>query len=81
MLAQIAIAGGFILAILPKFFPNGLGWWWLLAAPGVLLLSLVAAFLLSLLLEGLEWLAFCLRRCPSCGARNWSWGFTQGFGL
>jgi hypothetical protein len=81
MFAQMGLAGGIMFGALPRFFPHGLGWWWLVAAPLVLVLSLPAAFLLNLVLEGLEWLIFCLRRCPSCGARSWSWGFTQGFGL
>jgi hypothetical protein len=81
MFAQIGIAAATILAVIPRIFGPGLGWWWLAAAPAAVALSLPAAYLLDLVLEGIEWLLFCLRRCPSCGARSWSWGFTQGFGL
>lgn len=79
--AQIGFAGAVMLAAIPNVFFDGLGWWWLLAAPTVLVLALSAAFLLNMILACLEWLAFCLRRCPECGARRWSFGFTQGFGL
>jgi hypothetical protein len=81
LFAQVGIAAAILAAGVPRLFPSGLGWWWLIAAPGILLLSLPAAYLLNLVLEGLEWLFYCRRRCPSCGARSWSWGFTQGFGL
>ena len=45
----------------------GSGWWWLLAAPALLLLSVLLAFPLNWLLELIEWLAFCWRKCPQCG--------------
>ena len=77
----MAIAGGVLLGIARPILAGRDGWWWLLAIPLILVLSIVAACLLNLLLEGLEWLVFCRRRCPSCGARRWSWGFTRGFGL
>jgi hypothetical protein len=41
----------------------------------------IAAMLLNVLMEFIEWLAFSLRRCPKCRCRRWSWGFTRGFGL
>jgi hypothetical protein len=81
MFAQMGIAAGIMFAVIPKIFTGGLGWWWLVAAPTILVLSLLAAFFFHLILSAIEWLLFCLRRCPSCGARSWSWGFTQGFGL
>lgn len=57
--------------------------WWVDAvavAVGVGL-TLVGAVVLRFLLELVEWLAFAWRRCPACGARRWSWGFTRGFGV
>lgn len=62
-----------------------LGWWKLLAFPIAAAVALIAAviggLLLNCVLEFIEWLAFCLRKCPKCGSRRWSWGFTRGFGL
>jgi hypothetical protein len=62
-----------------------LGWWNLLAIPiGLIVLIIVAFFgglVLNYALEFFEWLAYCLRKCPKCGCRKWSWGFTRGFGL
>lgn len=64
---------------------GGMGWWALLFIPLVMILGFVflfiAAMILNTILELIEWLAFCLRRCPDCGCRRWSWGFTRGFGL
>ncbi|MCB9935997.1 MAG: hypothetical protein H6840_09925 [Planctomycetes bacterium] len=52
-------------------------WWWA-AWP----LFFVVGFLLSVcLFELIEFLLIHLFKCPSCGARRWSWGFTEGFGL
>jgi hypothetical protein len=28
-----------------------------------------------------EWLIAFFHRCPQCGSRNWSFPFTEGFGL
>ena len=62
-----------------------LGWWNLLAVPLGIVIGLVGAFvgaiLLNYLFELIEYLAFALRKCPKCGARKWSWGYTRGFGL
>jgi hypothetical protein len=64
---------------------DGLGWWKLLAIPVAAIISLVAAVIGGLLLnyvfEFVEWLVYCRRKCPKCGSRRWSWGFTRGFGL
>jgi hypothetical protein len=76
-----SVAGAIIVVLTQKAFLSNLGWRWILAAPLLLIASFAGALLLNLLLEGLEWLAFCLRKCPSCGGRKWSWGFTRGFGL
>lgn len=78
---QMAIAIGSMSAVARKLLQDQSPWWWLLAVPLVLLLSLPAAYLLNLILETIEWLLFCWRRCERCGKRRWSWGFTQGFGL
>jgi hypothetical protein len=74
------VAGGLLTALL-RSYTASLGWWWLIAGPLLIVASFVGAWLLHELLAGVEWLIFCLRRCPSCRARRWSWGFTQGFGL
>lgn len=39
------------------------------------------AMLIHYLPWSLEWLLAMSRRCPECGARNWSFPFTEGFGL
>lgn len=62
-----------------------LGWWNLLVVPLSLVLCLVGAFIgavvLNYILEAIEYLVVVLRKCPKCGARRWTWGFTRGFGL
>ena len=78
---QMGLAVGFLITIIPRLFPDGLGWWWLLAAPLVIVLSLPGALLLNLILELLERVAITFFKCPRCGSRAWSWGFTSGFGL
>jgi len=64
---------------------SGLGWWALLVVPLVMIIGFItlfiAAMILNALMELIEWLAYCRRRCPTCGCRRWSWGFTRGFGL
>ena len=74
------VAGGLLLPLVWHFFPK-LGWWWILAAPLLVVGSFVGSYIIHELLAGIEWTAFCLRKCPQCGNRKWSWGFTQGFGL
>lgn len=74
------VAGGLLFSLL-RFCTTSLGWWWVLAAPLLLVASFFGAWLLHGLLAGIEWLLFCFRRCPNCRSRRWSWGFTQGFGL
>lgn len=57
-------------------------WWVAVVAVVVgLVLAVIGAVMVKFVLELVEYLAFALRRCPSCGARRWSWGFTRGFGL
>lgn len=45
------------------------------------ILAGVGMIVINFALELAEWLAFARRKCPVCGARRWSWGFTRGFGL
>lgn len=63
----------------------GLGWWAIIVVPLFMAVGLMLLFfgamILNLLLELIEWLAYCCRRCPKCSRRKWSWGFTNGFGL
>ena len=77
----VGIAGAVVLVVIDLLFPRGLGWWWLLGGPVLVVLSLFGGMLVHLLCQLLEWLLFCLRRCPKCRARAWSWGYTRGFGL
>ena len=62
-----------------------LGWWSILVVPLAMVLGFVVicvcVLILNALLELMEYLAYVLRRCPKCGRRRWSWGFTRGFGL
>jgi hypothetical protein len=81
LMGLVGMASAILAAVLPSVFPDGLGWWWLLAAPALLVLSVLLAFPLNWLLELLEWLAFYWRKCPQCGQRKWSWGFVEGWGL
>jgi hypothetical protein len=46
-----------------------------------LALVLAGAAAVKGVLELAEYLAFVRRRCPGCGRRRWSWGFTRGFGV
>lgn len=60
-------------------------WWTLASIPLTILVGFIALFIAAMILnaimEFVEWLVFSCRRCPNCGARCWSWGFTRGFGL
>jgi hypothetical protein len=76
-----SIAIGLLLPIVAHVFPDGLGSWWLLAGPLLFLLSIPLGLLLYSMIMLFEWLAYCWKRCPTCGARKWSWGFTRGFGI
>lgn len=64
---------------------SGLGWWALFVVPLVMIMGFIALFIAAMILNALmeltEWLIYCRRRCPTCGCRRWSWGFTRGFGL
>jgi hypothetical protein len=57
--------------------------WWVsvIALIVGLALGVAGVVVVNFTLELVEYLAFAWRRCPSCGARRWSWGFTRGFGL
>lgn len=57
-------------------------WWeWAVAGVVALLLSVGCFAAIKYGIELVEYLSFVRRRCPGCGARRWSWGFTRGFGL
>ena len=64
---------------------GGQPWWvWVVGVVGVLICfaAIVAGAIgLHYVLAAIEYLATARRRCPSCGSRRWSWGFTRGFGL
>ena len=57
--------------------------WWVF--PASVIISPVLYFIcfigLHWMLEWIEFLAFYRRKCPVCGGRRWSRGFTRGFGL
>jgi hypothetical protein len=61
--------------------------WWiavgisLIVIPTMLVVWVLAAIALKYLLELIEYLTFAWRKCPTCGQRRWSWGYTRGFGL
>jgi len=69
----------------PPIRLSELGWWNLLVIPigfaGLFIAAFIGGLILSYVLECSEWIAYCLRKCPKCGFRKWSWGFTCGFGL
>lgn len=56
-------------------------WWWVVVCPVGVVLFLSVGAVVKFTLELIEWLLTRRRRCPTCGARRWSWGFTRGFGL
>lgn len=80
-----SIARGVAESTTPTEPATGLGWWVLLVIPIAMVLGFVALFvgamILKAALELAEWTAYSRRRCPRCGHRRWSWGFTRGFGL
>lgn len=43
--------------------------------------AVVGVFAVHFLPWTAEWLIAMCRRCPECGARKWSYPFTEGFGL
>lgn len=59
--------------------PNAFVEWVLIII--VLLLIPLGAMLLHLTLSCVEYFIVARRRCPQCGSRRWSWGYTSGFGL
>ena len=61
--------------------PDGLGWWWLLIGPLLFLAVCLGALALEWLFALVEYLTLLVRRCPKCGSRHWSRGFTRGFGV
>lgn len=57
-------------------------WWmWCIGAAVGFIIAFASVFLVKFTLEFLEHLVFVRKQCPNCKARNWSWGFTKGFGL
>jgi hypothetical protein len=56
-------------------------WWWIIGVPVGAVVGLGAVIAVRYALEAVEYLVFLPRKCPHCGKRRWSWGYTQGFGL
>ncbi len=74
-------AGGLLIAT-DIFFPDGLGWWWLLAAPAIFAFALFpCSFILHLVVCTLEWMLISVFPCRECGSHWFSFGRTYGFGL
>ena len=67
--AALGIAIGFCLS-------RESAWWWL----GSPVIAFGLLLLLIYLPQLIEFLLIHVFRCPACGARRWSWGFTKGFG-
>ncbi len=67
---QIGVALGLLLPVTKRFFPEGLGLWWLIAAPAILIASFVGAMLIEWFLELLEWLVYVRRSCHDAEAGN-----------
>ncbi len=61
------------------------GAWWLMLIPLSFLLlvptMVIGYFMHYYVFAFVEWTVYCIRRCPKCKARSWSWGFTRGLGL
>lgn len=81
LFGQMGIVGGIMAYLIPKGFIAGLGSWWWIAIPVLPVAAFFGAAILHSMLEAIEWLAYCRRRCPRCDSRRWSWGITEGFGL
>jgi hypothetical protein len=76
---MVQLGAGVSTAVLLTFLLSGpVGWWAGLLSVPLLLGSVAAALFLPGLVE-----YFLVRRhsCPTCGARDWSRGYTRGFGL
>ncbi len=56
-------------------------WFFVISIPVSFALALGGAAILDAVLTRIEYVAFFRRKCPVCGGRRWSRGFTRGFGL
>jgi hypothetical protein len=73
---------GFLVALIRAIWPDGIGWWWLLAGPVSFLFSIVpGALLLHFVAMFLEWITISVFPCKKCGSHRFSFGKTHGFGL
>lgn len=62
--------------------PPPLDWiFWLILVPLSVLGTFLGGLFLHLVFSTIEYLAFARRKCPQCGNRRWTWGYTDGFGL
>ncbi len=77
----MTFAAVLILKVIPQGHLNGLGWWWVVGVPVLLVVAFIGGYILDLALSLVEWILVHIARCPHCGGRRWSWGFTRGFGL
>ena len=82
LLALPGMMIGFVLSVLRQALGwDGFGWWWLLITPVSIVVGFGLLMPVAIAIEWMEWFAFCRRRCPACGHRRWSHGYTRGFGL
>ena len=82
----LAIWGGIcasILGTVVRFvFPDGLGWWWLLAGPVIFAVSMIpGAIAIHLIAITIEWILISVFPCRNCRSHQFSFGRTHGFGL
>ncbi len=56
-------------------------WFFVISIPVSFALALGGAAILDAVLTRIEYVVFFRRKCPVCGGRRWSRGFTRGFGL
>ncbi len=76
------VCAGILFGVTGKMFPGGLGWWWLLAAPAVVVVSLFpGSILLHFVAATFEWLVISVFPCKKCRSHRFSFGTTHGFGL
>jgi hypothetical protein len=65
------------------FLPMRLGWWWVIAGPGVVVAGvLLGGFVIQMTAFAVEWVVISAWRCKSCGGRKFGGGHGPGgFGL
>jgi hypothetical protein len=76
------LSGGAIVVAVRLLFPGGIGAWWLLVGPAIVVVSFIpGSVVLHLLAMSLEWLVISTIPCKGCRSHRFSFGKTHGFGL